>query len=440
MKCDNCGNNYNNSLTCPLCGHRQGKLSHCNVCGTVIHLGQPRCPNCGNVTKYEKRDNINNSYISKYAHNKIDTTNYAKHSEASHVYKQQELYDYKNNEVELKKRFEEARSLFTKPKKTKSSKGLASKIISILAVVLSLGIGGISIYSEIKGGKDNNYEEVRNTDMEIGGTNGNLQLAGNYQQTSYTYFDGDNFYILGDNYIYNYDRYFDEQPPFVYGGGQDLYVENNHFYFDDYDSYVSMNFDTTSTISLFKVRDVLPIANNKFLYNIYDENGLYLYDNGATNQLTKDEINNFTFDYVSELVYYSKDGKLNVIDLMGNKKYDLDLGIYDNFYVNDGDIYFLDYRGINLYRFGGEVELICNDSEIYHFIVMEKGLVFTTYDYELKYYEFDTDDILNICDNVDIFNVAGDKVVFTKNDDEKTTWYIADPLGEIAYLEMNEEE
>ena len=48
MRCDNCGNEYKNSLKCPLCGHRQGKISHCSVCGAAIHFGQPRCPNCGN--------------------------------------------------------------------------------------------------------------------------------------------------------------------------------------------------------------------------------------------------------------------------------------------------------------------------------------------------------------------------------------------------------
>lgn len=47
MRCDNCGNEYKNSLKCPLCGHRQGKISHCSVCGAAIHFGQPRCPNCG---------------------------------------------------------------------------------------------------------------------------------------------------------------------------------------------------------------------------------------------------------------------------------------------------------------------------------------------------------------------------------------------------------
>ena len=66
MRCDNCGNEYKNSLKCPLCGHRQGKISHCSVCGAAIHFGQPRCPNCGNPTKYEKKTDVTKKYASSF--------------------------------------------------------------------------------------------------------------------------------------------------------------------------------------------------------------------------------------------------------------------------------------------------------------------------------------------------------------------------------------
>ena len=55
MRCDNCGNEYKNSLKCPLCGHRQGKISHCSVCGAAIHFGQPRCPNWGIQQSMKRR-------------------------------------------------------------------------------------------------------------------------------------------------------------------------------------------------------------------------------------------------------------------------------------------------------------------------------------------------------------------------------------------------
>ena len=58
MKCDNCGNEIKNMLVCPLCGYRQGKINRCSVCTTIIHYGQSNCPNCGNPTKYLKKDDI----------------------------------------------------------------------------------------------------------------------------------------------------------------------------------------------------------------------------------------------------------------------------------------------------------------------------------------------------------------------------------------------
>ncbi len=56
MKCDNCGNEIKNMLVCPLCGYRQGKINRCSVCTTIVHYGQNNCPNCGNPTKYLKKE------------------------------------------------------------------------------------------------------------------------------------------------------------------------------------------------------------------------------------------------------------------------------------------------------------------------------------------------------------------------------------------------
>ena len=104
MKCDNCGNVYKNNLKCPLCGHHQAKIYHCSVCDTVIHFGQSHCPKCGSPTRYKKQEDRSKRYSSKFI-----STDYSKHSRSNHVYKQQEMYDYKSSDNEIKQRLEEAR-------------------------------------------------------------------------------------------------------------------------------------------------------------------------------------------------------------------------------------------------------------------------------------------------------------------------------------------
>lgn len=425
MKCDNCGNSFKNSIVCPLCGHRQGKIDRCSVCGTVVHYGQGNCSNCGNPTKYLKKEDINKKY---YIANKQD---YSKHSTATHVYQTQEMYDYKESNNDIKKRFEEARNKLAgyKIKPVKSNLALQKKnlIAMIITIIVILGSIFINLFVEDK----LDVEMVELDSMVVSGDNSDLMMAGNFQQGGFTYLNNDDLYLGCNYYLDKRDRSLSKIGDIDFntnGFERYIYVEDNYIYYSDYGIYKRYDVNSEEIVDLFKGENILPIKNHRFLY-IY-ETGLYLYENGVNRLVDSHDIYNFAFDFKTELIYFEQSGIVRAIDLNGIFKGEYEFYVTNVLYVNDGIIYYNDIEGIKSFDtrenyFRTYVE----ESDIYNFIVTDKGIIYSDNENDLYYYYFDDESYL-IDEDVFEFNVAGDKVIYNS----ETSWYVSDGYDAVSEL------
>ncbi|WP_285816072.1 hypothetical protein [Thomasclavelia cocleata] len=417
MKCDNCGNVYKNNLKCPLCGHHQAKIYHCSVCDTVIHFGQSHCPKCGSPTRYNKQEDISKKYSSKFI-----STDYSKHSRSTHVYKQQEMYDYKSSDNEIKQRLEEARKKILNYR----AKSVKSKVSLEKRNLLKLVIGGFVILSvafSFFTTERLDIEIVELDRIEVNGNNNDLMMAGNFQHGGLVYQNSDDIY-LGVNYQLNktdssFSGFYNMTPE----SDGNVYVEGNYIYYSSFESYRRYDINAEEEIGLFNVEKVLPIKNHRFLYT--DGTGLYLYENEESKQLADYNTSVFTFDFKNELVYFEKDGVIRSVDLRGMFINDYNICVFNNLYVDDGVIYYYDFDGVKSYATDtNNIWLYVEDDDIYNFIVTDQGVVYTNTDNELYYYYNDGGEVYFIGDDVLNFNVIGDKVIYCDN--EGYSWFISD--------------
>ena len=420
MKCDNCGNEYKSGLKCPLCGHHQGNISHCGVCDTIIHFGQSHCPKCGNPTKYNKGENISKKYASKF-----DSTNYSSHSENSHTYKQQEMYDYKSSDNEIKRRLDEARKKITnynvKPVKPQIKLEKNNLLILIIGGLIVIGAVVFNFFTTERLG----VEMVDIDKIEINGNNNNLMIAGNFQQGGLVYQNNDDIY-LGCNYQLNKtSRSFSSIKNIAIedsGVDGNVYVENNYIYYSSFGKYRRYDLITEEEIELFDVEKVLPINDHRFIYT--NGTGLYLYENGESEQIVDYNTNVFTFDFKNELVYFEKEGIVRAVDLKGMFINDYSIYLFDNLYVDNGIIYYYDYEGIKSFDIKSkDTKLYVEEDDIHNFIVTDKGFVYTDMDNDLYYYKNDEAYLIGV--NVYDFNVVGDKVIYSGGN-EDYGWFISD--------------
>lgn len=422
MKCDNCGNEYKNSLKCPLCGHHQGKISHCGVCDTIIHFGQSHCPKCGSPTRYTKREDISRKYSSKFI-----PTNYAKHSESTHIYKQQEMYDYKSSDKEIKRRLEEARKkvLNYNVKSDKPKIGLEKKNLLILIIGGIIVLGAVFFNFFITDRLD--VEMVDIDKIEITGSNNNLMKTGNFQQGGLVYQNNDDIYLGCNNQLSKTSRSFSTFDNITIGDDVidgKIYVEDDYIYYSSFGKYQRYDLIAKEEIELFDVEKVLPINNHRFLYT--NSTGLYLYENNKSEQILDYNTNVFTFDFQNEIVYFEKEGIIRSIDLKGMFINDYSIYLYDNLYVDKGIIYYYDFEGIKSYDINTKnTRLYIENENIYNFIVTDKGIVYTNIDNDLYYYYNDSAESYLIGIKVFDFNVLGDEVIYS-SDNGGYSWFISD--------------
>lgn len=437
MKCDNCGNEFKNSLKCPLCGQRQGKISHCSVCDTIIHHGQSHCPKCGSPTKYAKHEDISKRYASKFI-----PTNYSKHSNDTHVYKQQEMYDYTSSNGEIKKRLEEARQKINNIDIIKKSSNLnEDKIKTIVITLLVIIVSAAIILSQVLGGSENGNEhgEIKDLEyMEVVGDNNNLANAGNYRHGAHVYLNNEDLYLGQNDVLKLTDRNFSNFKEIREGyGDSGIYVEDNYLYAANYDSYTQYDLNTSDYQEIFVGTNIIPLGNHRFIYTEPKTNGINLYADGQIVNLTTDRALNYAYDNTSGLVYYQYNQKIYVIDLTGQKIVSYDINCTGDMYVDGGEIYYVDYQGIKCYDAASNtIKMMIEEENIYEFIVSNKGIVYRNFDNEMYYYWFDEELYTFIDSDVSSFNVAGDLIIYIASGEDYYTdyWYVSDIYGNIAQL------
>lgn len=437
MKCDNCGNEYKNSLTCPLCGHRQGKVSYCPVCKTIIHYGQSRCSNCGNPTKYEKKVDINKNYTSSFNNN---SNSYTTSNENNHVYKQQEKHDYKSSDLDIKQHFEAVRKNLNKfqyPLNNKINiKG--EKLRNIIVALVVLISGTLIITSQFFRGSRDNIQYVDPSQMEVLKENDNITSQGNYKNGGYVYMNEDDVYLGMDYNVYQTGWTLDEIAPLVDEGDNYIYTDGNYLYYNRYNMYTRYDIENDSYKELFEINNVSSIGDNMFLYTNYDEDGLFLYDgvNNESTILIDENVFEYTYDLENNLVYYINDqpNYIYAIDLLGNKVSEYNISIGDQLYVNGDNIYYRDFQGVHLYNTVSESDDLIVEDEVDKYIVAGDAIIYTNYDGEL----YSDDGSRTLIDReVTVFNVIGNLIVYSVGDGDSylENWYVSGFYGDnIAKL------
>lgn len=435
MKCDNCGNEFKSSLKCPLCGHRQGKISHCPVCQSVIHYGQPRCSNCGNPTKYEKKVDISKKYTSSFT--TANKTNYNKRSD----YQQQEMYDYKSSNNEIKQRLEEARQRinnlnFPINKQRKANNNQVKNIIGgvvvlFIAVVIILG----QILPSFQDGDD--YQE--SPSLGVAYDNENITQQGNMKNGGYAFLKDSEIYFGIDGLIYRTDSNFDNYTEITDEGNQHIYCIDDYIYCEQWGTYIRYDTRSEQVEELFEMNNVLPINFERFLYTSFDETGLFVYDalNNKTTKLVNEDILSYSFDDLAKIVYYTEIGgeTIQTVDLNGNKGSQIDISGAGNIYVSDGIIYYQDYQGVHRYDIETKTDELLITDEVNNYIVTLDYIIYTNYDDELYCYDGDT---TLLDDEVATFNVIGNLVIYS--DEYLENWYVCNYYGDgKAKLNNNDE-
>lgn len=427
MKCGNCGNDFKNSITCPLCGHRIAKVSHCNVCGTVIHRGQGQCIKCGNPTIYQKREDINKKYRI------TDNQEYLQHSQKTHVYQSQEMYDYKSSDLDIKKRFDEARAQIfnTKNKLGKRNIKIDKKYI---APLVSLVIVVFTLFVDFFSTTDLDSGMVELEQMEISENNNDLMIAGNYQKGGFVDLKGDDVYLKNNLKINKFDRSCNERMEINFENeiiDGYIYKEDSYLYYSENREYKRYNENTQEIDKLFSGENVLPIKKHRFLYT-EESGGLYLYENGKSKKISVEKIEIYSFDFKNELVYFSNLEKVTCIDLEGNLKKEYELYVGNNLYVDSGIIYYNEQGKICSYDTNKHsIKMLLTDENVYQFIITEHGIVYLNYDNELYYYL--NDEIYLISNDVYDFNVLGEYVIYRGYINDG--WYISDGQKTSEFLE-----
>lgn len=407
MRCDNCGNKYQGGLTCPLCGHRHGNVSRCNVCSTLIYPGVKQCPNCGNPTKYVKKADVSEHY-----HGNFKTNTYSKqHYSAKPVKKQTDQVKKKPN---IKKAKVKKNNYDYSDKKNKFRKF----VTFVVAAVTIFGFISTIFF------EDEPTETVEIEEIEISENNTDLMMAGNFQQFGINFLTEDEVY-LGNNYRLTKSNYqldaFDEIPDL---GAAYLYVEDNYIYFADTNNYQRYNQETKEIETLFTFSKILPLKNHRFLYTNENDSELYLYENGTSNKILNNNIDCFTFDYETNLIYYSSGNDyVAVIDLNGSFKTTYELYVSNEIYVDNGLVYYQSYDGVHCFNTKNSEDTVILEEDLYRFIIVDEGILYTNYDSELYFYDQDTSYLIG--ENVNNFNVLGNTVVYEDNY-EDYQWYIAD--------------
>lgn len=438
MRCDNCGNEFKNSLTCPLCGHRQTKISRCSVCGTTIHHGQAHCTNCGTPTKYYHREDISKNY-----HSKFIPTDYAKHSEKTHVYQEQEMYDYKSSNADIKKRLDEARQRIANlnipagPKLNTDNEQL--KRIAI--VIIAVAVIGLSLFDIFFSSDDKGTEEITTSEMAISHDNDFLTKSGNYLHGAYGYLDGDDLYLNTGEGIIQTDRYFEDQQIVAEDIYADyLYVEDEMLYYNNFDGFSKYNLANSEAEVLFSANNVLPLGNQQFIYIDTNQTGLQLYHEGVSQTLTSLTVSSFAYDEQNELVYYSTGDKVYTVDLIGKELASYDLYLYGDMYVDGGIIYFADSEGVKSYDTKTkDEEILVEDEDIYQFTIVDDEIVYLDFDDSLYVYDTNEEASVFIYDNIDGYCLVGDKIIFSSDQDEQSyleNWFVGEFNGQIASLDL----
>lgn len=420
MKCDNCGYTFKKSLACPLCGHHHGKVYNCSVCGTVIYHGQGQCPNCGNPTKYQKKENITKKY--RISDNKEDF----KHSKKKHVYQSQDMYDYKSSDHEIKRRLDEGRVKLTGKKTniTKPKLGIERNILNLL--IIGIVVVLLAIIFNFLTSENTDVKSVDLDQIEVNGNNSDLMMAGNFQQNGLVYLNEDDIYLGCDYQLNIVDRKFSNKVNLDIQKGNvlgNIYVEDSYIYYNDYGTYVRYDQNTKEIVKLFEGDNIFPIKNHRFLYLI-DNSGLYLYQDGESILIANNDIFTYTLDFKTELVYFENEGAIRVIDLKGAIVKDYDIYVSGNLYVDNGVIYYDNMEGICSFDTKTDsLKTYVENDEVFNFIVSDKGIIYL--DYNNNLYSYIDDRTYLIGQSVYYFNVLGDKVIYS-SDEGEYGWYITD--------------
>lgn len=130
------------------------------------------------------------------------------------------------------------------------------------------------------------------------------------------------------------------------------------------------------------------------------------------------------YDYKTNLIYYSSgNGYVAVIDLKGSFITTYDIYVGNEMFVDNGLVYYQDYDGVHCFNTSNNENTIILEEQIYHFIMVDNGILYSNYNSELYYY--DEDESYLIDEEVGNFNVLGNTVIYV-NDYEEYNWYISD--------------
>lgn len=450
MICNNCGCHFTGSLTCPLCGSRWGRKNKCPVCDKPIHLGQTRCSNCGNPLS----DSI--SRASDYTTSRVSQTNTVEHTTSQNnkredkrkrkkpLFQPLEMYDYKASNKEIKKRFDEARAnIFNHRHEKRNGEKVKQIITMIVGLVFILSIAG-SLFSVVLNFVDNDFSFERFdstvtldetlSNVNISRNNTNLEMAGNYNQDNSVLIDGDNLYLGYNDCVYRTDREINQMNTYFTPGSSSLYLEGDNLYCSYYGEYYRYNLTTEEETYLFDMDKVLPIGQGQFLY-LDNINALYLYDGSQSRLLSGDNyVYSFAYDSASGLVYVAgDDSEIKALDLNGQIVHRYGISCYDDIYVDGNLLYYQDYDGIYSFNLDdGTIDtVLATDEYLYKYTIVDGGIVYTTSDENMIFYNSVEDSYTTIADDVNEFNIVGNYILFERYEDGYR-WYFSNRYGEVC--------
>lgn len=458
MKCRHCGSKYKGGFICPVCGNKNVGKEHCPVCDTVIHHGQVRCSNCGSPTTYAKKSD---SIV------RIEDIDYTTHSEASHTYKAQENYDYKQdayqyNQTETAKKesskdifswsktlkekqaeiLKNRQDIFTWTKTNNKKSGFSNSIVGVFIIVGIIGfiINVISDESNYQPTyDDSSMTEEGNAnieDMAIFGTTSNLSMQANNKNGMLGYLYNNEVYILEDQ-PYQTNREFIWKEPLNEDINRYVYVDETNIYYLDYQNILYKQIKEQNSFSVITTDVLEAVGCNDNLY--YSKTNGEVYKYNLT--LQKEELLVSDFEYclqvdstTNTLYYNNTSGNITQISLVDNIKKVYSIGSM-LFYVEDNIIYeYIDDFGFRAYDLVTEKESTIEFQDVRWFARVENGYLCLLYDGGLyKVLDDGTEiEIQTPNQEFQMLLLLGDKIFLAYEGDSSRAWYVCNYNGQFV--------
>lgn len=437
--CVHCGKDLSiEVVTCQHCGFKvNAEDSFCIRCGKDLSIEVVTCQHCGHKANAEDSFCVSCGKPIEFKVENLTT--------------EQTEHRVEHNNINTLKEDKEA------VKNLVETKNLRTKIILIVSIALVLilallyrayetdkyKMGAAKIEEESETTINNETKDLSH--FKINETTSLTTIKKNMSDGGYSYMYGDKIYINIGYQIIEMDRDFTNQKVIIEDFVDGLYIDDNYYYYSNYDDYVRVN-KNTDVIEIIVDGYILGVqfaGDNMYYQKDYGGNiHEYNFTTKTKRKISTAEVSDFTIDHENNRIFYCDyDYKIYMSDLNGENEVEilLEEEAY-GFIYQDNIIYYTTANGLKSYDLTTtNNEVIVSEYYGYNFNIIGDKFVFNNFDGYIYLVSRDgavkSIDIRTVVeDNLSSLEVIGDKIIAYTYSGER---YVVNLDGEYAEITDN---